>query len=66
MRPSTWKGVEVMVSVEDRLPSKPQESLVEMADRLHKSFLPDASDDLPTDFAENYKRYGYGHAREEA
>lgn len=64
--PDVEAGVAMMVPAEDTLASRPQDSLMVMFDMLHKSFPPDASDYLPTDFAENYKRYGYGHAGEEA
>ena len=61
------EGREVMVSIDDAPPAAGEhESLVEMFDRLHESFPTDASDDLPTDFAENYKHYLYGWPKDGA
>lgn len=41
------------------------ESLLEMFDRLRDSVPPDTWDNVPTDYAKNYKHYLYGHPKEE-
>ena len=38
---------------------------IEAAEELRKSMPPDAWDDVPTDLAENYKHYLYGHPKDE-
>ena len=60
------EGEEVRLSIEGSQPSgAPEESLVEMFDRLRESVPPDAWDDMPADLARNKKHYLYGHPREE-
>ena len=60
------EGRELDVSFEDEpAAAGERESLVEMFDRLRKSVPPDAWDVLPTDGAQNYKHYLYGHPKEE-
>ena len=59
------EGRELDVSFEDEpAPAAEHESLLEMIDRLHTSFPADPLDDLPADFAMNYKHYLYGHPKE--
>ncbi len=60
------EGEEVTLSIEgSQPPGAPQESLVEMFDRLKESVPSDAWDDMPTDGAKNYRHYLYGHPRVE-
>ncbi|MXW30913.1 MAG: hypothetical protein F4X98_12085 [Gammaproteobacteria bacterium] len=39
--------------------------IVRRVEALLESMPPDESDDLPADFAKNYKHYLYGHPKEE-
>ena len=58
------EGAEVTVSIENApLPAATPEPLVEMFDRLRASVPAEAWDDMPTDGAQNYKHYLYGHPK---
>lgn len=60
------EGEEVRLSIEGSQPSgTPQESLVEMFDRLRESVPPDAWADMPADLVTDKKHCLYGHRREE-
>ncbi len=74
------EGEEMVVHIEDRrpspngsedapqpapLPTKKQETLLEMFERLRNSVPAEAWENLPTDGAKNYKRYLYGRPKEE-
>ena len=65
------EGKEVTLSIEgeplsDGAPSRGGlAAVVEAVRELHESIPPEAWDVLPTDGAQNYKHYLYGHPKEE-
>ena len=60
------EGKEVMVSIDEApQPILTGESILEMFERVRKSYPPDMWDGLPTDLVKNKKHYLYGHPKEE-
>jgi len=61
------EGKQVTLSIDDvSLPGEAHgESLIEMFARLRKSVPPEAWDEMPSDGAQNYKHYLYGHPKTE-
>ena len=58
------EGEQVTVSIEGRPSSEGATSVLRLIDNLH-TVAPDLGrNDLPTDMAENYKHYLYGHPKD--
>ena len=60
------EGTLVTLYIEEQSDNSGQQhSALEIADRVRRSGPADAFDNLPTDGAQNYRHYLYGHPRED-
>ena len=57
------EGEQVTVAIEARPPSEGATSVLELIDELHEAAPDLGRNDLPTDMAEHYKHYLYGHPK---
>ena len=59
------EGTLVTLYITEEPESRQHETLLEATDRILQSAPADLWDDAPTDEAKNYRRYLYGHPKEE-